>query len=195
MTFDINTSTTLSFTGEKYIHAWLEHEFQAETLNSKFTLDLRARQFSSYIVLLGRIISPTQFDPSHAIIVSIFSFLPFLFFPSFLLPPSPFLLFLPPFSLLPHSSFSFLPSPSLLPHSSFSFLPLPPFPPQIFLFCLILLLLSPPPPLFCAAIYSPCLFSPAAYFSLFFHRSTSISSTVYSLPFSPFFRSSILSFL
>ncbi|MBL4848360.1 MAG: hypothetical protein JKY65_22805 [Planctomycetes bacterium] len=67
MSFPLDAATRVSFLGERYLHAWVAHQFSgfSETL----TLIARARQFSSYILLLGRISSADTFEPSHAIIV------------------------------------------------------------------------------------------------------------------------------
>lgn len=68
VTFDLNASTTVSFSGDVHLHAWLAHQFSGQS-GSSLALVSRARQFSSYIVMVGRIVSATQFDPTYAILV------------------------------------------------------------------------------------------------------------------------------
>ena len=68
MKFPINAATDISFSGTKYLHAFIRQSFSSET-GSNLSLVARARQFSSFIVLVGRIASSSVFDPHHAIIV------------------------------------------------------------------------------------------------------------------------------
>ncbi len=68
MAFTLHAAATVEFSGETYVHGWLDHVFSGE---SGVTLQLtaRARQFSSFLVLVGRIIGPGLFDPSYGMIV------------------------------------------------------------------------------------------------------------------------------
>jgi len=68
MQFPINASTNVTFGGDRYLHAWLSHSFSGQP-GPKLVLAARARQFSSYIVLVGSIASATTFEPKHAFIV------------------------------------------------------------------------------------------------------------------------------
>ena len=68
MNFSINAATNISFFGDRFLHAYVATEFSSQSGNS-VNLFARARQFSSFIVLLGRIISATKFDPKYAFIV------------------------------------------------------------------------------------------------------------------------------
>ncbi|CAK9094777.1 Uncharacterized protein SCF082_LOCUS44533 [Durusdinium trenchii] len=68
MSFALNASTSVSFSGDVHLHAWLAHQFSGQNAAS-LSLVSRARQFSSFIVLVGRIISATQFDPKYAVLV------------------------------------------------------------------------------------------------------------------------------
>ena len=68
MTFPLNASTTISFGGQVHLHAWLDHKFSGESA-SKLSLVSRARQFSSFMVLIGRVSSATSFDPKYAALV------------------------------------------------------------------------------------------------------------------------------
>ncbi|CAJ1427971.1 unnamed protein product [Effrenium voratum] len=51
-----------------HLHAWLAHQFSGET-GAKLSLVSRARQFSSFIVLVGRVTSATSLEPSYAALV------------------------------------------------------------------------------------------------------------------------------
>jgi len=68
MSFALSAEARVSFGGERFLHAWLTHRFSGSgpaTLN----LVASARQFSSFIVLVGRIGSATSFEPTVAAIV------------------------------------------------------------------------------------------------------------------------------
>lgn len=67
MSFPLDAATRVAFMGDRYLHAWVAHQFSGS--REDLTLVARARQFSSYILLLGRIASADTFQPSHAIIV------------------------------------------------------------------------------------------------------------------------------
>lgn len=69
MYFPINASTRVRFTGERYLHGWIDHSFQGKSSTDKLLLSARARQFSSFILILGTIVSIDVFEPSHAIII------------------------------------------------------------------------------------------------------------------------------
>eukprot|EP00012_Vannella_robusta_P001713 CAMPEP_0206186944 /NCGR_PEP_ID=MMETSP0166-20121206/2702_1 /ASSEMBLY_ACC=CAM_ASM_000260 /TAXON_ID=95228 /ORGANISM="Vannella robusta, Strain DIVA3 518/3/11/1/6" /LENGTH=889 /DNA_ID=CAMNT_0053602421 /DNA_START=1 /DNA_END=2667 /DNA_ORIENTATION=- len=68
MTFDINAATSIQFHGPRYIHARVNHSFSGQTPPA-LHLTARARQFSSFILVIGNIISATKINPKHAIIV------------------------------------------------------------------------------------------------------------------------------
>jgi len=68
MKFPINAGTNISFTGDRYVHAWLMHSFSGSSIGD-LKLVGRARQFSSFILMIGRIGGPNLFEPKHAIIV------------------------------------------------------------------------------------------------------------------------------
>jgi hypothetical protein len=67
MEFALDASTRISFGGERYLHAWLNYTFSDSS--SGLSLESEARQFSSFIILIGRISSATSFDPKYAMIV------------------------------------------------------------------------------------------------------------------------------
>ncbi|CAJ1392179.1 unnamed protein product [Effrenium voratum] len=68
MNFPLNASTTISFEGPVHLHGWLCHSFSGQT-GAQLSLRARARQFSSMLVLVGRVTSATSFDPTYAAIV------------------------------------------------------------------------------------------------------------------------------
>jgi len=68
MKFAINAATKITFGGERYIHAWISSEFSNST-PTPLNIVARARQFSSFILLIGNILSANEFQPKHAIII------------------------------------------------------------------------------------------------------------------------------
>jgi len=68
MHFPINAATNIRFLGDRYLHAMLLHQFAGVT-GSSLQITCRARQFSSFMVVLGRIAGADLFDPKHAIIL------------------------------------------------------------------------------------------------------------------------------
>ncbi len=68
MYFPINAATKVGFGGERYLHAWVSHQFSGHN-TSPLSLVARARQFSSFILVVGRIAGASLFEPKHAIIV------------------------------------------------------------------------------------------------------------------------------
>merc|ERR1719502_101226 len=68
MEFPLSASSTVSFGGDRHLHAYLSHKFSGQT-GASLSLVSRARQFSSFIVLVGRITSARDFDPKFAAIV------------------------------------------------------------------------------------------------------------------------------
>ncbi|HVJ92033.1 MAG TPA: hypothetical protein VM580_19665, partial [Labilithrix sp.] len=66
--FALDASTRVSFTGDRYLHAWVTHQFSGQgTLASH--LVARARQFSSFILLVGKIASADVFEPRFGVLV------------------------------------------------------------------------------------------------------------------------------
>ena len=68
MQFALNASTNVTFGGDRHLHTWLSHSFSGQQL-PKLTLVAQARQFSSFIVLIGRIASANVFEPKYGMIV------------------------------------------------------------------------------------------------------------------------------
>lgn len=68
MYIPLDASTRIAFGGERYLHAWIGHQFSGEDGPAP-QLVARARQFSSFLVLVGRIVSADTFEPRAGIIV------------------------------------------------------------------------------------------------------------------------------
>lgn len=68
MRFPINAATNVVFGGNRYLHAWVSHQFAGNSGQS-LNLVARARQFSSFILVVGRISSTEVFDPKAAMII------------------------------------------------------------------------------------------------------------------------------
>lgn len=68
MRFPISAATEVSFLGDRYLHAWIGHQFSN---SSGMTLNLaaRARQFSSFILMVGSIAGAAVFEPKFGIII------------------------------------------------------------------------------------------------------------------------------
>jgi hypothetical protein len=63
----LNAATTLELTGNKYLHGWVQHRF--ESSHKSYQLIARARQFSSFILVVGTMVGPNQLEPKDAIII------------------------------------------------------------------------------------------------------------------------------
>eukprot|EP00545_Synedropsis_sp_CCMP1620_P000355 CAMPEP_0119005492 /NCGR_PEP_ID=MMETSP1176-20130426/1748_1 /TAXON_ID=265551 /ORGANISM="Synedropsis recta cf, Strain CCMP1620" /LENGTH=988 /DNA_ID=CAMNT_0006957305 /DNA_START=85 /DNA_END=3051 /DNA_ORIENTATION=+ len=68
MSIPINAATTIQMTGDRYLHGWINHRFGSSSTGS-FTLSARARQFSSFLLIVGVMAGADQFSPKDAIIV------------------------------------------------------------------------------------------------------------------------------
>ena len=68
MQFPLSASSKVTFAGERHLHLYLGHSFTGST-PSQLNLVAQARQFSSFILMVGRIASATEFDPKYAIIL------------------------------------------------------------------------------------------------------------------------------
>jgi hypothetical protein len=64
----LNASTTLELTGKTYLHGWMNHRSQ-ETRHKAYQLSARARQFSSFLLVVGTMAGPDQLKPKDAIIL------------------------------------------------------------------------------------------------------------------------------
>ncbi len=67
MHFSISASAKVAFRGEVFLHGYVGHSFAGET-GIRLNLNARARQFSSFLVLVGRISGPGLFDPQFGMI-------------------------------------------------------------------------------------------------------------------------------
>ena len=69
MSLSLNAATRVTFGGERHVHAYLAHQF-GDAEAPPLILNARARQFSSFMLLLGRIgPSAGSFEPKHAVIL------------------------------------------------------------------------------------------------------------------------------
>jgi len=69
MTFALDAATTVTFGGERYLHAYIGHRFGAYSEQQSLTLSVRARQFSCFMLFIGRLGPNNTFQPQHAMIV------------------------------------------------------------------------------------------------------------------------------
>jgi len=70
MSFALNAATRVSFTGERYLHALVATTFSGQsTCPRGLSLVARARQFSSFLLLVGKIGGADTFEPTHGIIL------------------------------------------------------------------------------------------------------------------------------
>lgn len=71
--FALSATTTIDLHGSRHLHAAVLHSFDEHNMAtaSAFQLQLvaQANQFSSFVLLLGRMTSDTTFDPQYAMIV------------------------------------------------------------------------------------------------------------------------------
>ena len=68
MSMRLNAECTIKIQGDRFLHAYLAQSFQGAG-HGGLVLAARARQFSSFILMLGKLDSATSFQPMHAIIV------------------------------------------------------------------------------------------------------------------------------
>lgn len=68
MKFAINASTDIAFGGERLVHAYIMHQFSGQS-GLHLALTARARQFSSFVLMVGRITAADRFEPASAIII------------------------------------------------------------------------------------------------------------------------------
>eukprot|EP00475_Leptophrys_vorax_P007974 TRINITY_DN15106_c0_g1_i1.p1 TRINITY_DN15106_c0_g1~~TRINITY_DN15106_c0_g1_i1.p1 ORF type:complete len:946 (+),score=278.82 TRINITY_DN15106_c0_g1_i1:56-2893(+) len=64
----ISAASEASVFGDRYLHSWMLYQFSGGQIPS-FTLNARARQFSSFILLIGNMASSTSFIPKCGIII------------------------------------------------------------------------------------------------------------------------------
>jgi hypothetical protein len=69
MNFAIDAATRVEFYGQRYLHTYVMHSFSGAASAQQLKLVARARQFSGFVMLVGRIASSRVFEPQSAIIV------------------------------------------------------------------------------------------------------------------------------
>lgn len=65
----LNSVTTLALTGKTYLHGWLNHCFGNTSSDGSTRLNARARQFSSFVLLVGTMTNKNHMQPKDAIIL------------------------------------------------------------------------------------------------------------------------------
>ena len=68
MSFPLNAASDLTFFGDQYLHSFVVHQFSRQ-MSAPLRLAARARQFSSFILMVGTMSGPSSFAPESAIIV------------------------------------------------------------------------------------------------------------------------------
>lgn len=68
MYFDLDSSTKIPFSGSKFLHGYLGTSFTG-TPSSTLTLKARARQFSCFILSIGKLLGKSTFQTTHSIII------------------------------------------------------------------------------------------------------------------------------
>jgi len=68
MRIALSAAVEVSFTGDAYLHPIVMHRFSHEPAQS-LSLVARARQFSSFMLLLGRVLSAERFQPTAALVI------------------------------------------------------------------------------------------------------------------------------
>jgi hypothetical protein len=66
--FALGAASRVAFYGARHLHGGVLHKFANES-DAKLQLTARARQFSSFVLLVGKIASADTFEPTHAMIV------------------------------------------------------------------------------------------------------------------------------
>ena len=70
MSFPLDASTHIKFSGDQFVHAFLHQSFSSPLEDEpKVMFSARARQFSSFVLLLGKMATSDSFEPQHAMIV------------------------------------------------------------------------------------------------------------------------------
>ena len=71
MTFALDAATKVTFHGERHLHAFIAHDFggRGRGVGRHMELAMRARQFSSFLVLIGRLGPGGTFEPKHGLIL------------------------------------------------------------------------------------------------------------------------------
>lgn len=66
----INAATSVEVTGDRYLHGWMQHRFKSK-LGGKpeYNIACRARQFCSFILIIGTMSGYDTFEPKDAIVI------------------------------------------------------------------------------------------------------------------------------
>ena len=65
----LDAATSVELTGDRVLSGWIRYQFSSEEGPTNTRLVARARQFSSFMLLIGKMTSPHSFDPEHAIVL------------------------------------------------------------------------------------------------------------------------------
>ena len=65
----LNAATTLQLTGSTFLHGWMHHRSEQAASRKSFQLSARARQFSSFLLVIGTMAGPNRLNPKDAIIL------------------------------------------------------------------------------------------------------------------------------
>ena len=72
----INATTSIELTGDRYLHGWMQHQFdkdeQATDLDAghaEYQLVARAQQFSNFLLVIGSMAGPDTLEPKAAIVL------------------------------------------------------------------------------------------------------------------------------
>lgn len=65
----IDAATSVELRGGCYLHGWLQHRFKSLLVAPSFQLAARARQLSSFLLIVGNMMGPNQLSPKAAIIL------------------------------------------------------------------------------------------------------------------------------
>ncbi|KAL3935547.1 MAG: hypothetical protein SGBAC_008949 [Bacillariaceae sp.] len=65
----LTAATTVNLTGKAHLHGWMNFRSKGENLANSFHLVARARQFSSFVLVVGTMMGADELQPKDAIIV------------------------------------------------------------------------------------------------------------------------------
>ncbi|CAJ1960792.1 unnamed protein product [Cylindrotheca closterium] len=65
----LTAATTVNLTGKTHLHGWMNFRSQGENISNSFRLVARARQFSSFLLVVGTMMGVDELQPKDAIII------------------------------------------------------------------------------------------------------------------------------